>query len=503
MRMPGCSLFRHLNRRRAVGLWLRSCLLLACLSGVSISFADESTCDPADKPLLAGFATADITPDLETKKPVWMAGYGMGRRATGVHDPIMCRAMVLSHGDQKIAIVGLDLIGLQFPTVKRIRDELPEFAYVLVTSTHNHEGPDVIGIWGRGPFSRGVDDDYIDQIVERTVGACREALAGVTPVTAQFGTSDDASLLGDSRLPKVKDGILRVLRFNRAGSDRPAGILVQWNCHPEAMGPKNTLLTADFPAATVDALAKQYGCPVVYTSGALGGLMAPPDGIVKSKAGVELKEGDFEFNQKYGEAVAKLASSAIDRSAPIELRPFQIERKRVAVPVQNPLYRLARLLGVLKREVFLWKGNENELGELVNNDNLDKNLNKTTAVETEVACLELGDLRIGCLPGEVYPELVYGEFEEPAAAGVDFPDAPLEPSVKSILGDRPWMLMGLANDEVGYILPKRQWDKVAPYAYEKPDGQYGEINSCGPETAPILMRALQEVVAKLGPAEAE
>jgi hypothetical protein len=56
----------------------------------------------------------------------------------------------------------------------------------------------------------------------------------------------------------------------------------------------------------------------------------------------------------------------------------------------------------------------------------------------------------------------------------------------------------LANDELGYIIPKRQWDKAAPYAYGKEAGQYGEINSCSPDAAPILMEALKRRVEEAG-----
>ena len=33
----------------------------------------------ADEKLMAGFAETDITPDLQSDKPVWIAGYGHGR----------------------------------------------------------------------------------------------------------------------------------------------------------------------------------------------------------------------------------------------------------------------------------------------------------------------------------------------------------------------------------------------------------------------------------------
>jgi hypothetical protein len=56
------------------------------------------------------------------------------------------------------------------------------------------------------------------------------------------------------------------------------------------------------------------------------------------------------------------------------------------------------------------------------------------------------------------------------------------------------LIIGLANDEVGYIIPKRQWDQKPPFAYEREKAQYGEVNSCGPEVAPILTQALADAV---------
>jgi hypothetical protein len=442
----------------------------------------------AAEPLLAAFAEADITPTLVKGQPVFLAGYGMNRRATGVHDPIMARTVVLAAGGERMAFVSVDLIGLQYPAVQEIRNRLAEFRYVMVASTHNHEGPDVIGIWGRGPFHRGVDDAYVELIVERVVAAVKQAASNLQPVEAAFGTAEDETLLNDSRQPVVKDGVLRVVRLNKAGTATPAIVMVQWNCHPEALGSRNTLLTADFPHATVAALKKQYGCDVLYLSGAVGGLLAPPrGGVVKDAAGNELKEGDFEYARVYGEQVASLAAKAIDSAEPLELAPFVISAKPIAVPVENSLYRVARAVGVLKRPANVWTGNFQKFGDPMTLET--KSL--PSAVESEVAYLRLGELQVACIPGEVYPELVYGKFQDPVDPGADFPDAPLEPTVTSLLPGKKWLLIGLANDELGYIIPKRQWDKVAPYAYGRDSSQYGEINSCGAEVAPILMSALK------------
>jgi hypothetical protein len=79
---------------------------------------------------------------------------------------------------------------------------------------------------------------------------------------------------------------------------------------------------------------------------------------------------------------------------------------------------------------------------------------------------------------------------------VDFPEAPLEPTIAELMPSPRWLCVGLANDEIGYIIPKRQWDKDAPFAYGRERSQYGEINSCGFEVAPIVMQALKLCVAE-------
>ncbi|UUO05437.1 hypothetical protein M4951_18900 [Blastopirellula sp. J2-11] len=448
------------------------------------SFADS---------LSVAFGEVDLTPELKAERPVFLAGYGYNRRASGVHDPIMGRALLLDDGHKRIAIVGVDLIGLAFPDVQRIRDNLPDVDFTIVASTHSHEGPDVIGIWGPNPLSRGVDDSYVSLVVDRVSELVASLEKQLKPVTAKFGTVDDTSLLRDSRLPEVYDPTLRVLRFQAVDSGADVGLLVQWNSHPEAMGSRNTLLTGDFPATTVSELKKKYDCPVVYISGAVGGLLAPSRGQFHDKQGNELKEGDFAYCEAYGRAVAHLAAAAIDTAAPITATPFAVSAKPIAIAVENPLYKLARKLNVVRRPGFALTGDFETFGKQVSREFRPED----AGLKSEVSVVALGELRIACIPGELYPELVYGEFQKPAEPNADYPDAELEPTVASILADKKWMLFGLANDEIGYIIPKRQWDSQSPYAYGRDDRQYGEINSCGVEVAPIVMEALRRRVAEL------
>jgi hypothetical protein len=227
--------------------------LLACAGGAP----DETIA--AD--LLAGFGEAEITPDVSGDKPVYIAGYGMGRTARGVHDPLFARCSVLASGKERIALVSVDLVGLQYPQVKAIRAKLPHLTYVMVASTHNHEGPDVIGIWGRNPFHRGVDDAYLGLVVDRVVEAVGQAEKNLAPVTAAFGTAEDDSLVGDSRKPIVKDGVIRVVKLTGLKNDETAGLIVVWSCHPESLGSKNRLITADSPGRRLPRSASNTSAP--------------------------------------------------------------------------------------------------------------------------------------------------------------------------------------------------------------------------------------------------
>src|SRR5690554_5585686 len=49
----------------------------------------------------------------------------------------------------------------------------------------------------------------------------------------------------------------------------------------------------------------------------------------------------------------------------------------------------------------------------------------------------------------------------------------------------------------GYIVPKSEWDNQEPWLYLDEDDTYGEENSLGPETAPLLYAGLKEILQKL------
>ncbi len=462
-------------------------LLGACLAG---TIDGQPAIATQDAPLFVGFGEADITPKVGDKeKPVFIAGFGHNRKATGVHDPLLARAIVLAHAEQKIAIVSVDVVGLGHPFVERVRKRLSGFTYVLVSSTHNHEGPDTIGLWGPSAFKSGVDVEYMKLVEDRIVESVQSAIKNARPAQARIGAANAPELLHDSREPYVKHDELVALRFHAPGSDQAAGILIQWNNHPETLGGQNTLISADYVAFTVKYLQEKYRCPVVYLTGTVGGLMTSLRVEVKDDNGVSLKDGTFEKTIRYGRLVGQLADRALDAAQPLRLTPLQVKARQFFVPMDNDLFWLGWKLGVLQRQSYLWKDDLDKAEPVKPNGEKQR-----LCLRTEVAWLRLGELDIACIPGEIYPELVLDKVQDPPDGGADFPKAPIEPAIYKQLAGPHRMIVGLANDEIGYIIPKRQWDAKAPFCYGRKKAQYGEVNSLGPETAPILCRAFAELV---------
>jgi len=185
----------------------------------------------ADEPLQAGFAEADISPTIGDK-PVYMAGFGQNRKAIKLHDPLKARVVVLKHADRKLALVSVDLVGFFNPSVLRIRARLHGITYVLITSTHNHEGPDTVGLWGPNPFTSGIDPDYVKFVEAQIVKTVNEADGKTKAVTARLGTAKAPELLHDGREPYVKHDELVAIQLDDPADKKIAGLVVQWNCHP-------------------------------------------------------------------------------------------------------------------------------------------------------------------------------------------------------------------------------------------------------------------------------
>ena len=456
----------------------RQLILLAMILGLPASASSDD-----GGALHFGFAKRTITPVLDGA-PVYMAGFDTDRRATGVHDDLWARAVAVSDGRTRVAVVSVDLIGVFLADVDAARALLRETAgevVLVVTSTHSHEGPDTMGLWGPGRFTSGVDPEYLDRVRRTIAQVAAEALERLEPARMVLAETRTPGLIADGRLPEVIDDTMVV--FHAVTPDgRPLGTVVGWSSHPEALGAENTLLTSDFPHYLNRRLEEALGGTAVFLVGSIGGLMTPLGLELRDALDRPIPPDSFALARAVGERAAARAIEAL-RATGRESASTVLEHRsaRVFVPLENRLFRLAAFLGVLDRPVF----SDGEPATAAFGDDL----------ETEIGYLRIGDLEMLCVPGEIYPELVIGGIQEPQDPGADFPGAEPEPPLRDLLTSPYRMIVGLANDEIGYILPRSQWDVEAPYAYGRPESQYGEINSVGPSVAPILAEAFARLMA--------
>ncbi|MHB1306618.1 MAG: hypothetical protein ACYDC1_20100 [Limisphaerales bacterium] len=441
------------------------------------------------RPLRAGFARVNINPDLsDSRRPVWVAGFSQNRAATAIHDDLWATAVVIDDGHHRLGIVSLDAIGLFHEDVVQVRRRLAPgsgITYAIVATTHNHNTPDLMGLWGPHPLRSGVDPRYREQVIAAAARALDEAAAGLQAAHVALHEIPLApqGLLTDTRKPVVFDPDLRVMHFTRPDSTATIGTLVTWANHPETPWSLNTEITSDFCGYLRDAL--EHGVRIdgrevlagvggthVYLNGAVGGLMttSPSVTVRDPFTNEEHREPTHAKARALGWQLAARILPALALPGGVTNRaPIAIRAKTIELPVDNLGFLAAPVLGLLDRGHSRW-----------------------LHMRTEVAVATVGDASFTCIPGEIYPEIVNGGAER--APGGDFDLDPVEvPPIRELMPGRVKFVIGLANDEIGYIIPQSEWDQKPPYLYGSEKGVYGEINSLGPETGPRIHAAIKEL----------
>jgi len=425
-----------------------------------------------------------ITPELKPGVSVWMAGFANGRAATGVHDDLWTRCLAMSAGGKPVVICAVDSIGLFFEDVKRVRDgaraALGREVDVIVASTHVHEAPDTMGLWGPQMGVSGIDEAYNQLVIDRTVEAIVESVSGMRPATARAAgvtPADVTRFFDDDRPPNLNDPEMLVLAIDGRNGGRVA-TLVNWASHPEALGSKNTLLTADWPCAFVRYVEQAAGGMAVFVNGAIGGMQSPlGTALIDPKTGQPAPANTFRFAEIVGEYVARHVVDAAAAARPLAVDAIEYREAIVEVPVANQAYLMGSAAGVFKGR---------------------KPMSATKSTFTPVGYLRLASgkqaiVEAALVPGELYPELSVGGIVRDG--GADFPDAPEEKALKRLMTAPVRMLFGLANDEIGYIIPKAQWDEQPPFTFGAQKRWYGEVNSVGPEAAPLIIGAFDRLMS--------
>lgn len=430
-----------------------------------------------------GFSAQPILPDEEKIESgeYYIAGYNNGVAVTGVLDPQYARAVWLDDncGNGGVMLVSIDCIGLSSPDADLIRSRLTDFMeesgcrFIHILSTHTHAGIDTLGLWG--PVAeRGVNDSFMETLYDSAEQAVRTAYENRKSGRLYYGTNElPEILLRDSREPIVTDPTLTCLRF--APEDGSAGLRIfHFAAHPEALRSENTLVSADYPSVLGRMVQEATGDDYAYFTGAIGGLIMTRELNVNLQISLE----------KTGKMLAEAALS-IDNER--ELKPnLRHCTQEVYVPLENTTFVLMQFLGVLRAKAA-------PSGSATG-----------YSIVSRMSLIQLDDLPIVLAPGELFPELTCGA---PALFTPVHPDVENPETFTEILGTDRYLVFGLADDEIGYVMPPNDFylDPDAPYlenGYDRNHRRhYEETNSAGPMTARVLADALKQLTENINEQE--
>ncbi len=430
-----------------------------------------------------GFAKEVLTPDDITEESYYIAGYNTNNPAKSVLDDMYAKAVYLddNSGRGGVVICAVDCVGISRKDINDIRKiviesgKIPDLKSINICATHTHSAIDTQGLWGKNFFSDGKNEEFMNHLKELTAKAIIDAYSARKDGSLYLGTAETEGLLTDTRTPIDYDATITRIRFDPAdGSDDT--YIVNMACHAECLGARTTVVSADFPAYMEKEMIYQTGSAnVVFINGAIGGLITCEklDDVLRNfELGLEYVR---EFGKDVGEAVMSINNETALQPA------INVKTQAMEIKCDNTALLLVRFLGVLNNDVA--KDNDNNI-----------------SIITEVSYMELGNRQIGIymIPGELSPELESGNFL-PAEEAANGTKADYK-SLSEMSRCEHNFVIGLCNDEIGYIIPENDFllHEWLPYFNNTDDENgrrhYEETNSLGPNAAGAILVAMDELI---------
>ncbi len=389
--------------------------------------------------MIVGAKVIDITPLRE--KGYWIAGYSANKPSRGAKGRITARILFFDDGRQSLAMVSCDVVGLMNDRIWNIRKRLSSTwgKDVLVTSTHNHAGPDTMGLWGRSlllmiPVESGIEDGYLARVEQQIADGILEAAKSAVPADLYAArTMIHEQVSENAHKPGWKDDELTVMQARSRKDGHTIATMVNFGNHAEALGGDQDYMHPDFPGFLYPRLERREGGVAAFFNGVIGGIIVP----ALPRHLEHHNEIRYKYAKKFGEYLADRAAKAIRSGEKLNVRSIRVFRQAFTVPIDNPVFKSLATKVVLNQRAM------NEEGRLY----------------TEAWRIDFGELQVVTVPGEIFPSLGF--------------------AIKSRMQGNYRMILGLGADELGYIMTKEEYNDPL-YAYE-------QSVSLGPQTGPILM----------------
>ena len=430
---------------------------------------------PDDEPVwTVGYGSREIAIPEKTDEPLYIAGYHQGWEIGGVSDLQRANAVWLDGGEGGILMIGIDCVGLSSDVVNEIRSRLSDLVKesgcvsVNVYATHTHAGIDTLGLWGPTGID-GKNKDFMANLKTAAVEAAKEAYENRAEGRLYYGSVDTGDLQKDSRKPKCFDPNLYQLRFQP--KEEGNGVrLFFYAAHAESMRGDNKLVSRDYPGVLIDTVEEKTGDKGIFFPGAIGGLIMTEAQIPEPFSGNDaVKNRDLTGKRLAEYALSIDNETVVAPSAAVSTVKFE-------VPLENIVFQYYKFLGILGSEI---KGGDPN-GEYF--------------MVSELSVIKIGKLAVGLIPAELTPELALG-------GGVlkKMDPEPLN-DIAAKAGFDKLLLVGLCNDEMGYVIPPSQFllNPEAPYIDrikdETGEDHYEETNSVGPEIANAIAEAFRKAI---------
>lgn len=238
--------------------------------------------------LEVGFGRVKITPTKELGfLPIQL---NFNTWAESVHNDIYASATSIRDGKQTVVLISLDLRDINIAHYKEIAELIEKETGIsrnnfIIATVHNHSAPDVDFI------SNELMDAYKNYCTQKILEAVKLSLEDFAPATAYVGRTqtpglnfvrryvcDDGTYVslrprGEGREyvghESEADHELQTIRFEREGKKNV--VLVNWQCHPAAMTPKNTI-NGDWVHIIREGIEEDGESYLMYLQGACGNI---------------------------------------------------------------------------------------------------------------------------------------------------------------------------------------------------------------------------------------
>jgi hypothetical protein len=409
---------------------------------------------PASRTLLLAGA-AKLPLPLSPGLP--MAGYGKRvGTAKGMHDLLYARALALKQGEERVIVISADLLAvtdeIREAVLQKIRAKIPfPKNGLMIAATHTHSGPGALSSGFLEQFAAGAfDRPYFEKMTDTLAESALLAAGALTPVRVGHGVAAAPDLIRNRMKGQIRSKPKASSAFvedNRSGPVDPEvrfvemvgergeriAILVNFSAHATVLKPDNLHFSGDYPGFFETALEEQGGV-TLFTAGSVADQTAhPPEGSDRYRQAEAMGR---ELARRVGESPRTISEEGFPLSAQtlsVQLPPAQVKTKSGK-----------RLAPFLSAPFF--------------------------DSETIVQTIQIGPVLLIGIPGDL--SVLLGEKIKAHARA------------RGMEG----MIVGFANDYIGYLLPR---DLYQTSAYE------ARMSFYGPQMGEYLVEVVERLIDRM------